>query len=305
MHLGVTTVSKLMSLFQSMSSPTFLFADEYNFQLVAYLLETFNNILIRGPQENPNFVYSVLLHHADFEKLDQMTFSEALEQVEKVRKVRAAKEEVIPDDASVATEDPAEHKSETVVKDGSVAKDTSETAVENTLETAAENTLETAAENTSETVAEERSETVAEDTSVADAAKETPAEVDTKVQDITEGSKQAEKRTEGFEPTEAWMAFWKEKLPLHRILNLIQQLLPQVEAKCKDTNVTLDELMQFLKTQSDMTDEGQVFIRQFQWGEALVIWFRSMMWGQNYVSSMKDYGPWNGTHVKLFQIKQE
>jgi len=30
-----------------------------------------------------------------------------------------------------------------------------------------------------------------------------------------------------------------------------------------------------------------------------------MLWGQAYVSSVSNYGPWNNTHVKLFHIKQQ
>lgn len=48
-----------------------------------------------------------------------------------------------------------------------------------------------------------------------------------------------------------------------------------------------------------------VCIRKFQWGDALVIWFRSMLWGQTYISSVSSYGPWNNTHIKLFHIKQQ
>lgn len=48
-----------------------------------------------------------------------------------------------------------------------------------------------------------------------------------------------------------------------------------------------------------------VCIRKFNWGDALIIWFRSMLWGQTYISSVSNYGPWNNTHIKLFHIKQQ
>ncbi|KAG1062574.1 hypothetical protein G6F42_027390 [Rhizopus arrhizus] len=75
-----------------MSSPSFLMADEYNFQLTSYLLETFNNIINYQYAENPNLVYSIVLHHDYFEKLDQLTFEGAVAEVERVRQLRESKE---------------------------------------------------------------------------------------------------------------------------------------------------------------------------------------------------------------------
>jgi hypothetical protein len=48
-----------------------------------------------------------------------------------------------------------------------------------------------------------------------------------------------------------------------------------------------------------------VTIRKFEWEDTLVIWFRSMLWGQTYISSVSNYGPWNNTQIKLFHIKQQ
>ncbi|KAI7895805.1 high-temperature-induced dauer-formation protein-domain-containing protein [Mucor mucedo] len=360
-NLGVTTVSKLMSLFQSMSSPTFLFADEYNFQLVAYLLETFNNIIRHTPQENSNLIYSVVLHHADFEKLQAMTFDDALVQVEKVRKMKEIRDEegsttvdqpedtsvdassslatakVTSVDAPLVTAEDASNVTESVAEDKSVVKESvdedksvvTEVLAEDKPVDAASAAAAAAAEDTSvktDAMTTSGEGSVAKDTAeTEDAAIEEKAEVagETETKETTEtmttqtseddtagemNKEEPVKSTEGFQPTESWMAFWKEKLPLHVLLELIRDLLPQVEEKCKDANVTLDELMQFLKLHNyppAAAGEQVMFMRKFQWGEALVIWFRSMMWGQNYVSSMKECGPWNGTHVKLFQIKQE
>lgn len=48
-----------------------------------------------------------------------------------------------------------------------------------------------------------------------------------------------------------------------------------------------------------------VCIRNFKWGDAIIIWFRSLLWGQTYIASVSHYGPWNNTQIKLFHIKQQ
>lgn len=369
-NLGVTTVSKLMTLFHSMSLPTFLTADEYNFQLTAYLLETFNSIIHHRFAENPNLIYSIVLHHDYFEKLDHITFQDAMIQVEKVKLLRGSKMEVntnvaenaasnmdetenntdpdaeanvtkniekqtdavkdantktgaledtsIKTDAVVdVTEDHVENKTDTAESEADNKTDTVEVNAENKTDEAEGSQLTDAADGRQVTDPAEGSQPTdaAEGSQPTDAADENQATDSTVIDSASAEVVPVQQQDQvalsghyGFNPTEPWMAFWKEKLPLKTILTLIKTLVPQVEEKCKDSNVTLEELMLFLKTvQVDhvLQEEHPIFIRRFQWGEALVIWFRSMMWGQNYVSSMKEYGAWNGTHVKLFQIKEE
>ena len=113
----------------------------------------------------------------------------------------------------------------------------------------------------------------------------------------------------GFIATEDWVSQWHSQLPLQPILVLLEHLVPQVQTLCSTQALTSDaQVLEFLR---GMTLVGilpapqPIFIRKFRWGEALVIWFRSMLWGQAYVASMTDYCPWGGTQVKLFQIKQQ
>lgn len=90
---------------------------------------------------------------------------------------------------------------------------------------------------------------------------------------------------------------------------LLEHLMPQVKDLCTTQSLTSDaQVLDFLRgiTLVGILPHPQpIFIRKFRWGEALVIWFRSMLWGQAYVSSISDYSPWSGTQVKLFQIKQQ
>lgn len=235
-----------------MSSPSFLLNDEHNYLLGTYLLEAFNNIIHHQYESNPNFVYSAVLHHDYFEKLNQLTFDSALVEVEKLRALREKKEEM---------------------------KNEPKEKVE-----------EEQAANSTKRGEEEEEQQIAEGSLTA-----------------SDNSSSKFVSKSGFTPTEEWFSSWKPKLPLEEIIKLLEFLVPKIEEKCKDSDIALDEIKTYLATVSTkdvLTKECPIFIRKFQWGEALFIWFRSMLWGQNYVGTMKDYGPWNGTAVKLFQIKQ-
>lgn len=87
-------------------------------------------------------------------------------------------------------------------------------------------------------------------------------------------------------------------------MSLIQEFLPKVESE----NLNNEQIIDFLRgfSSSDILPPAHaVCIRKFLWCDALVIWFRSMLWGQTYISSVSNYGPWNHTYIKLFHIKQQ
>lgn len=304
-----------------MSSPSFLMADEYNFQLTSYLLETFNNIINYQYAENPNLVYSIVLHHDYFEKLDQLTFEGAVAEVERVRQLRESKE---LNRAEHSTETAAEASSSAAAESNAEAAPSAENnksleSTENHPENGPSDSAETSQvgdetkkvepKPTYASVAASTSNNQEEETKKK---KPEPIQVPVRRDSTSSGSNVGQVRPSrnGFIPTEAWLSYWKSNIPLGTILAMLKYLVPKVEEKCAEgSNTTLEELMAFLKSvQLDdvLPEESKsIFIRKFQWGEALVIWFRSMMWGQNYVSSMKEHGAWNGTHVKLFQIKEE
>ncbi|KAI8380735.1 high-temperature-induced dauer-formation protein-domain-containing protein [Blakeslea trispora] len=296
-NIGVTTSSKLISMFHSMASPTFLLADEYNPQLTCYLLETLNNLIHYHYAENLNLVYAVVLHHDYFEKLNKLEFADALAEVNRVRQMREKKsvenqsetqqintngESQKDDDANNRSEDKDEDKTKHENKDSKSEEEKPKLSY----------------------AAVVASNIPAEETGSSSASSSKPIEPTRR--DST-NTISAYPTRQGFVPNEQWMNYWKSKFPLSTISALIQQLVPKMEEKSVEQGMSLESLMEFLKTVPvDLPDEEKdIYIRKFQWGEALVIWFRSMLWGQNYVSTMKDYGPWNGTNVKLFQIKEE
>lgn len=328
-NLGVTTASKLTTLFHSMSSPSFLMAEENNFQLTCYLLEIFNNIINYQYAENPNLIYAIVLHHGYFEKLDKLTLTTAVAEVERIRLLRenrtsldepqktstektdAQVDQPIEATGSKSTEtkdddpEPAQPQSEANGEDNRSQDEDKKPHKASYAEVAATPVV---VDTTKTAEQQEKDGTVRHDSGNNDSSSSSSSSESNNQSETTVAQTNIRPTRNGFVPLEPWMNYWKSKLPLGTVLALVDYLVPQVEEKC-GAGMDLEALMEFLKTvqvDSVLPEDGKsIFIRKFQWGEALVIWFRSMMWGQNYVSSMKDYGPWNGTQVKLFQIKQE
>lgn len=114
-----------------------------------------------------------------------------------------------------------------------------------------------------------------------------------------------------FTPTDDWVYQWHSKLPIETMSVLIYTLLPKVEAICpyKSTmaanNEQVIDFLLHLDSVDMLPPAYPVVIRKFEWSEPLIVWFKSMLWGQAYVTSLSNYGPWNSTHIKLFQIKHQ
>jgi hypothetical protein len=89
-NLSTTTSSKLISLFNSMSSPSFLLAKESNPALLHILLETINNIIEHQHHHNPILLYAIIRNHVKFEILQHFDLQKALEDLEERK---SAKEE--------------------------------------------------------------------------------------------------------------------------------------------------------------------------------------------------------------------
>lgn len=99
---------------------------------------------------------------------------------------------------------------------------------------------------------------------------------------------------------------WHSQLPLDTILSLIDYLRPQLDKP----GLTADQIVEYINnlSLSDIplpTPAHPVTVRKFQWTDTLMIWFQSMLWGHTYISSVSNYGPWTGTQIKLFHIKQQ
>ncbi|KAF7723641.1 hypothetical protein EC973_001783 [Apophysomyces ossiformis] len=307
-NLSVSSASKLLALFGSISAPGFLLADEANHRLVGYLLEAFNNIIQYQFSDNPNLVYSIVRNHAKFEKLRDFTLEGAVTEIEHLRQLKEEKlgrSAANPIPATTATTTTA-----TISSSSSPLQEASKSQGRDDIGSAAERLIE---EAQTEELSEKAKGKLPENSKLSrhssQASLPSMPERQASVSSMVSAGSLLPGAKNGFIPTADWVSKWHSELPLLPILTLLDNLIPQVEEMCTTQSLTTDQqVLDFLRgvTLVGILPPPQpIFIRKFQWGEALVIWFRSMLWGQAYVSSISVYGPWNGTQVKLFQIKQQ
>jgi High-temperature-induced dauer-formation protein len=89
-NLSISTCSKLMQLFASMSAPSFLLANESNHTLLQSLLESINTIVEHQYTSNANLIYAILRSKKKIEALRIFTLESGQEEIE--RRARRRKE---------------------------------------------------------------------------------------------------------------------------------------------------------------------------------------------------------------------
>lgn len=114
--------------------------------------------------------------------------------------------------------------------------------------------------------------------------------------------------TPDFKPTPDWVSSWKQKLPLHTVLRVLQVLVPQVEKLCTEHNVKSEaEILSYLKNGTLvglLPVPHPILIRKYQTSESTEMWLHSYIWGVVYV---RNYDPpiWYDTSIKLFHVHKQ
>jgi hypothetical protein len=81
-NLSTKASSKLISLFNSMSSPSFLLAKESNPALLHILLETINNLIEHQHSQNPILLYAIIRNNNKFQSLQHFDLHKSLLELE-------------------------------------------------------------------------------------------------------------------------------------------------------------------------------------------------------------------------------
>ncbi|CAO3650512.1 unnamed protein product [Cunninghamella blakesleeana] len=277
-NLSITTSNKLITLFNSLSSPGFMLADESNHRLTGYMIEIFNNIIQYHFADNPNVIYAIVRNHDKFEKLFNFNLSSGLAEIEHLRKLREERRQSTSSATPTTTTD-----ANPPIDPSSINNDLSSPSPSPSIQQDQESST-----TTSDAIA---------GLNKSPSSSKSPSLF---------GSYPLQR----FVPTEEWVSLWFPQFPTETIKVLLDYLVKQVEEKCTQEGLTTDaEVLQFLQTVTMvgiLPQRQPIFIRKFQWGEALMVWFRSLIWGQFYISSMyQTQSPWNGTRVRLFQIRHE
>ncbi|KAI8391567.1 high-temperature-induced dauer-formation protein-domain-containing protein [Radiomyces spectabilis] len=258
-NLSISASGKLVSLFNSVSTPGYLFAGEYNHDILGFLLEAFNNLIQYQFSDNPNLIYALVRNHVKFEKLRDFSYDEAVNQLKRSRKRNSESLPTMEKEKTteIRSSDEQSNSPDNVELASSVSLKESET------------------------------------TDVTSTSTSQPQDSAIIHRNL---------------PSKEWVMQWYAQLPLQPVLLLLEHVLPQVEAKCSIESLTTDqEVLAFLRTMTlvgVLPPPQPLHVRRFYWAEAMVVWLRSVLWGHAYLSSLKDCGLWNGTHIRLFYIQQ-
>ncbi|CAG8738664.1 13751_t:CDS:10, partial [Cetraspora pellucida] len=314
-NLSVTSSVKLVQLFSSFSSPGFLLADEGNHRLVGYMLEAFNNIIQYQFSDNPHVVYAIVCNPKKFEELFDFTLSKGLAEVKRLQSAKEQRKKQIHNISMNKSESSLDKKS-MHDESASQSQTDSESMTSNKKDEEHDVELDEKTELLNTTSADEHEES----THLSEKARGKLPE------GVTASSRQRSSMDStqtdansnniitpfavgksGFIPTEDWVSAWHPHLPFGTIRVLLRELVPKVKSMCASQSITTDQgVLEFLRTTSlvgILSPPQSLFIRKFQWSEASVVWFASVLWAQVYLASSSYLGIFNGTNVKLFLVK--
>ncbi|AEO56437.1 hypothetical protein MYCTH_65705 [Thermothelomyces thermophilus ATCC 42464] len=327
--LSAPTCAKIMQLFNSMSSPSFLLANETNHRLLRSLLEAINAIIEHQYNKNPTFIFAILRNRKRFEALRSLTLESGQEEIERRNRKHkdsgTSHDPLGPNSTRSSIESargPAAAPSRQPTTLGDVPEDNT-FAIGDDEDDSDDEARPTPA-------ASSPSENPSAPSSVASAAED---EVPRQLQGMSEkargkmpagagafsrqnsiaglGSASAGQTMMSgrFEPSAQWMESWLPELPLHTTLTVLQQLsvlIPrQVLASDAPTHATLAKIRD---VQLVGVEPSPVRVHSFEWSPLALGWYESLLWGLVFASELQvskgTVGVWNTTQIKLFRVQE-
>ncbi|MCJ1287629.1 hypothetical protein MMC26_006981 [Xylographa opegraphella] len=314
-NLNSVTSLKLLQLFSSMSSPSFLLANENNHILLTSLLESMNAIIEHRYEKNPRFVLAILKHRKRFEALRSFTLESGQEEIERLSQLRkdstdGSEQAISPlrsprngsidslrspvsartpslsnvpeEDGSFAIgdddSDDEDHEMQPTPSQSSLSNHNSRTpSVSSSVDDAVPLQLRGMSEKArgKMPVGQPSFSRVNSMTSISSHTAVVPASAG------------------GFAPSAQWIDSWLPSLPLHTILTLLSSA-PNNQSP---------------KTLPDTIDTSSPRIHLFEWSPLSLGWYESLLWSFIFSSEMATQrgtaGIWNSTNIRLFKVEKE
>ncbi|KAG4290831.1 hypothetical protein FPRO06_02717 [Fusarium proliferatum] len=335
--LSSTSSAKLMQLFSSMSSPSFLLANETNHALLHSLLESISSILENKCPKNPELVFAILKNKKRVEALRSFTLESGQEEIERRnRRRKDSGHHFDPFDAasvrssvdslrSPNSAQPRHSSLEEVPEDGAFAigdDDDDDDDDDDNDDSDDEERQETPARSTSSEAPSRRSSTPNVEDAVPTqlrgmsekARGKMPAGVPTfsrqnSTTSLGGRSISGQSQAGAFEPSAHWIDSWLLELPLHTILAVIQQvsaLLPRQELAADMP--TPETLRRISGVHVVGIEPSAPRVHSFEWSQLALGWYESLLWGVIFTTEMQvsrgTMGIWNGTAIKLFRVQE-
>ncbi|KHO00299.1 uncharacterized protein MAM_02222 [Metarhizium album ARSEF 1941] len=321
--LGAAGSSQLMHLFTSMSSPSFLLANETNHQLLHSLMESISAIIDHNYRKNPELLLAIVKNRKRIEALRSFTLESGQEEIE--RRNRLKKDRIDSADAGSirSSFDSARSPSVAAVKSSNLDEVTEDNtfAIGGSDDDSDEDAQPTPTQSTT-----------SENLSQASSAGNFDDAVPTQLRGMSEKargkmpagsrsfsrqnsttslggqSSSARMQSGSFEPTSQWIDGWLPELPLHSILTVIQQvsiLLPRQTAR---EVLTPDLVRRIREIDLIGIEPCPARVHSFEWSPLALGWYESLLWGVVFSNEMQiakgTMGVWSGTAIKLFRVQE-
>ncbi|KAI9828390.1 MAG: hypothetical protein M1832_002818 [Thelocarpon impressellum] len=328
-NLSASASSKLLQLFTSMSSPSFLLANDSNHALLASLLESLNAVVEHQYGTNANLVYAMLRSKTKFEALRTFTLESGQEQIE--RQNRRRKEQPRDLDLTSSTRgesfdglrSPSGHQMRTPTL-GDVPEESSAFAIGDDEDSDDGGDAHPTPSQSSVSPHDSRRPSVA--SSVEDAVPLQLRGMSEKARGKRPAGTPAFSRQSsstslgshsatlmppglGFAPSAQWIETWLPQLPLHTVLTLIQELSPEVSRSSQSGDSHAPSVLQTIRgAEIRGIDPSPVRVHLFEWSPLSLGWYESLLWGLIFAGEMHvskgTVGVWNGTAIKLFRVQE-
>ncbi|KAK1835781.1 high-temperature-induced dauer-formation protein-domain-containing protein [Podospora conica] len=331
--LSSATCLKIMLLFNSMSSPSFLLANDTNHDLLRSLLEAISAVVEHQYQKNPEFMFAIVKNRKRFEALRSFTLESGQEEIE--RRNRRRKESAASNDSMepLSTRSSVESlRSPTMSHSrGSALGDVPEEDGTFAIGDDDDEEDDSDGEARPTPAASSPSENPSRASSVAGQGED---EVPRQLRGMSEKARgkmpagafnfsrqnsttslgspttTSQGQIGGFEPSAHWIESWLPELPLHTILTLIQQLtalLPRQTLGPDAATAAVLRKIQEIKLVG--VEPSPIRVQSFEWSPLALGWYESLLWGFVFASEMQvakgTAGIWNATSIKLFRVVQE
>ncbi|TRX95378.1 hypothetical protein FHL15_003709 [Xylaria flabelliformis] len=326
--ISSTTSSKLIQLFNSMSSPSFLLANDNNHVLLSSLLESMNAIIEHQYEKNPRFIYLVLKNRKRFEALRSFTLESGQEELERRNRLRKESGQPIdPFDASSRRSSVESLRSPSTV--AQKAPSLSNVPEEDTTFAIGDDEDDSDGEERPTPAQSSSSENPSRASSVADVGDAVPAQMkgmsekargkmpagiptfsrQNSTTSLGSYSAAGQSTSGAFEPSADWIESWLPELPLHTILTVIQQLTVLVDRQGLSADNPSPATLTAIKNANLVAIEpSAVRVQSFEWSPLALGWYESLIWSFVFAGEMQvakgTAGLWNGTGIKLFKVQE-
>ncbi|KAG6186745.1 hypothetical protein E4U23_005703 [Claviceps purpurea] len=324
-NLGASGSSQLMHLFSSMSSPSFLLANETNYQLLHSLMESISAIIDNRYRQNPHLLLAIVKNRKRIEALRSFTLESGKEEIERRTRLRKDRGDLHDAGSGRSSVDStrSQHAAATtkapslgdVPEDGAFAIGGSDDdSDEDSQPTAAQSTA-SATQSQSSTGANANDDAVP--IQLRGMSEKARGKMPIGAQSFSrqnsttslgDQSSSSHMQSGSFEPSSQWIDSWLPELPLHSILTVIQQMASILPRQSSRETSVPDLIRRIQEINLVGIEPSPARVHSFEWSPLALGWYESLLWGVIFSNEMHmakgTMGLWTGTSIKLFRVQE-